>query len=220
VFASLLWGCDPAKTRGQDATIKSALALAEAQREREALTKARQENPCLDDKVKSVELAKKTGRMLVWWVGMDCCELPALRVGLQDAIHCHCDDVKGDKTPRVIVFDPTDFSIAKRWTKPAIKGKETADEMKQWWGDKKKVGAAEMEKVSRRVAPSSPYRGPARDDLDREPSGPAMIPFRGTGEPIPGFPFEDRSSIPRQFIPQQTYRPVVIPSFGGPDCPT
>ncbi len=162
IFACWLEGCDPAKTRGEDSASKSALALAQAQREREALTKMRQANPCLDDKDKSIELAKKTGRMLVWWVGMDCCESPALRIGLQDAIHCHCDISNGDKTPRVIVFDPTDYKNAKRWVKGNLKGKDTADEMKQWWSDKKKVGAAEMEKVSRRVTPIYiPYSLPA-----------------------------------------------------------
>ena len=60
-------------------------------------------HPCLDDMVKAKALAARLKAPLVVWVGFKCDAVPEVRKALSDCVHCHTEELNGDKTPRLVV---------------------------------------------------------------------------------------------------------------------
>ena len=79
---------------------KAALALARASRERAAVKMA---DVCYANAKVAAEKSERSGKPLVFWVGMDCSAVPGVRQSLPDAIHCHLPELNGDSTPRVVI---------------------------------------------------------------------------------------------------------------------
>ena len=100
----------------QDAEAALALALAKDKpvaksvdtQAKEALEAAAKPKPkksqgCFEDLAKAQEEAKRTGKVLVLWVGMQCESKPDIREALDECVHCHCDSFAGDSSTRIMV---------------------------------------------------------------------------------------------------------------------
>ena len=95
---------------------KAALALASAKRAREqAQLKARGEK-CYDNFADANEMAIKSGKPLILWVGMKCEDSPKVREVLPDAVHCHLHTYAGSDEARIVFTSkdkrPTSISKA------------------------------------------------------------------------------------------------------------
>lgn len=111
-------------SNAEDATAKAkaALALAQAKRERES-DKAQAKGPaagvqegCFTDLATARSVAKRTGKPLVLWVGMECRDAKDVCDSLAgDVVSCHLAEYHGSKTPRVVVPDKdgTEYRILK-----------------------------------------------------------------------------------------------------------
>src|SRR5262245_53754451 len=101
-FALVAVGQEPCP-EGQ-AKCAAALALAKAKREREAGKQATGPS-CHKDAGAALAEAKRTGKPLVYWVGVTCEENAALRNALDAAVHCHLSSYDGFAIPRVVIAD-------------------------------------------------------------------------------------------------------------------
>ncbi len=116
------------------AKAKASLELRQVQRDREAVTEAKERatealrvrteqrklehGECCEDVALALAKAKDEGRMIFLWVGFSCKAEPTIRKAFPDAVHCHIAEMNGDKTERIIAgkvgetrrFDRKDFN--------------------------------------------------------------------------------------------------------------
>lgn len=88
---------------------QTALSLASAARERDnaKYQAAIYSNPCRSDWDETEKEALRTGKAVVIWVGMKCCENKELRLTLPDALHIHLPSMNDNPSPRVVLADPS-----------------------------------------------------------------------------------------------------------------
>jgi hypothetical protein len=92
----------------EETRAKAALSLAAKSREREhaKYLQAVAKNPCRTDWNEAEKEAITTGKAVVIWVGMKCCDNKELRLALPDAIHVHLDTMNGNSKARVVLAHP------------------------------------------------------------------------------------------------------------------
>lgn len=102
-FSRAYGGDDP------EVRAKAALALAAKARERDnaKYQAAIAKNPCKTDWAETEKEALRTGKAVVIWVGMKCCDNKDLRLALPDALHIHLDTMNDNSKPRVVLANPS-----------------------------------------------------------------------------------------------------------------
>lgn len=142
------------------ATAKGALSLAKAKREREQAKGAPPAFSCHTDYILASAEAKRTGKHLVTWIGMKCTDVPELRKGLDEAVHCHVTAMDGNGTPRV------EYRAADGTSYYVLKGNidaNTATKIKESWkpASVPQARLAKPEPISSVPAPIIIYSTPA-----------------------------------------------------------
>lgn len=96
----------PALTANPRDDAAVALALAKAKR---TTSRAPEVAPpavvrkCFTDIGKAQDAAKRTGKQLIIWVGMECQDCPEVCDGLRDCVSCHAASYNGSATPRLCI---------------------------------------------------------------------------------------------------------------------
>lgn len=101
---------------------RALLLLAKAKRERLEAKAVAEARACLADPDEAAAVGKRTGKPVVYWVGMHCDEAPEVRSKLSAAINCHAKEWNGSAAPRVVITAADGsgtFSFAKDDLTPA-----------------------------------------------------------------------------------------------------
>lgn len=69
--------------------------------------------------LEAAKLKAKDGKPIVLWIGMECKDMPDLKSGLKNAVHCHLSDWNGSTEPMLGVVDKK--GIYHFWTKDEAK---------------------------------------------------------------------------------------------------
>lgn len=87
----------------------AAVALALAKAKRTVAAKPAPEvapavaQKCFTDIAEAQAAAKRTGKQLIVWVGMECKDCPEVCEGLRDCVSCHAKSYNGSATPRLCI---------------------------------------------------------------------------------------------------------------------